>query len=242
MPTAIDLGNETRFDVVADAEHQFFGRFGFAKFGVGIFWADGATVSPSAAGRIHVVYHGPGWKDPDAEVDLFLGFHRYSQAKEPVELDLDMDLPDQDVAAEYGLGHGRLTADGVRYLVGTDGQAPPPEDTVEEVLALLRAADWRGLHGRFVSQFQAGISGSDYERQVREGMVTFGRLVDVVAVGPTTRYEHMSGQAAHVMLEATFDKDGVITAYQSRMDLVYGEVGWRILNMAQLALPLDPAP
>ena len=237
MPTAIDFGNGTRFGVVADTESQLFGRFGFAKVGVGIFWADGATVTPSAEGRIHVLYHGPGSRDPDAKVELFLGLHDYSETKETVELDLDMDLPDQDVAAEHGLGRGRLIADGVTYSVGTDGQAPPPDEAMDEVIALLRESDWRAVHATFSSWFQALVSESTFESEMRKGSAATGKIVGVAAAGPITTYDHMAGQAAFVQLEVTLDKGSVITTYPSRLDLVYGDGGWHVLNITQFGRP-----
>jgi len=242
MPTAIDVGNGTRFGVVADAEHQLFGRFGFAKVGVGVFWADGATVTPSADGRIRVVYQGPGMSDPDAKVELFLGLHEYSETRNPVELDLDMDLPDQDIAAEHGLGHGHLIADGVTYSVGTEGKAPPPDDTVEEVLADLRASDWRGVHATFVSWFQALVSESTFESEMRKGSAATGEIVDVMRAGPITTYDHLAGQAAYVQLKVTLDKDGVVTTYPSRLDLVYGDGRWHLLTISQIGPFAEPSP
>jgi hypothetical protein len=239
--TAVDLGNETHFGVVADTQHPFFGRFGFAKYGIGVFWASGATVTPAADGSIHVVYQGQGWSDPDAKVEIFVGMHKYSDVRLPVELDLDMHVADQPTAAEYGRGRGRLIADGVTYLVGTDGPVPSPDPTVDELLVLIRTEDWRGLHATLVSQFRTAISAAAFESEMRLGLAKAGRLVEVGTAGPITTYDNMAGPAAFVVLEFAIDTDGHIITYPSRVDLVYGDERWQVFNMEQVVTPEEPA-
>jgi hypothetical protein len=237
LRTAVDLGTSTHFTVVVDPENPFFGQFGFARVGAGVFWASGATVTPNSDGSIQVVYAGPGWSDPDADVDIYLGLHDSSEQKIQVDLDLEMTL-----AAKDGAGAGRLIADGVTYEMATSAQAPSPDPTVQSVLELMRASDWRGLYGFFVPEFQTRVSQDDYISEMRKGIARTGAIVNVKTTGAVSIYDMVAWQAADVPLEITLDKNGTISTYASRLELVYGEGRWLIFSIDEIVKPGETSP
>lgn len=236
--TAVDLANGVHFLVVTDPSNPFYGQFGFAKYGVGIYWASGASVSSNPDGTRDVTYVGPGFFDPTAEIDLFLGLHVPSGARNPVSLDLAVEL-----TTANGAGAGRLIADGVSYPIATVSDVPSPDAAIQSIVAAAAAGDWSVVHALFIPQVQAGVTQAAFETEMEDGIAAFGSVTDVSTTGPSTRYDLVSWQSADVPIEFTFDVGGDVVVRPSRIELVYMNSAWRISSLDELgAAPPDETP
>lgn len=236
--TAVDLNNGVHFLVVTDPSHPFFGQFGFAKYDVGVFWASGATVSTHPDGSAEVSYLGPGFVDPSAEVDVFLGLHVSSGTKNPVVLDLDVQL-----ATVNGAGTGRLIAGGITYPIATISNVPSPDPAIQSIVTSATAGNWSAVHGLLIPQVQAMVTQAAFETNMQQGVATFGSVVDVVTTGPSARYDMVTWQSADVPIEFTFSVGGQIVSRPSRIELVYMDSQWLISSMDEIgAAPPDEAP
>lgn len=233
--TAIDLGNEVHFNVIAARSHPLFGRFSFAKRGVGLFWASGASVVDNADGTVWVRYVGDGKFDPNAIVNVYLGLHQPSEAERSARLDLDITLESRD-----GSGVGRLIADGTTYELNAVTEPPPVDAAVATVLELTRRGDWTGLYGRLTPQFQAAMTREQFEAAMRGGFAGLGSIVEVKATAASTVTNQGAWFAASVPLTVTVERNGVRTTYPTRLVLVAVGNEWRVDRIDPIA-PLQSA-
>jgi hypothetical protein len=220
---AVDLGNGVHFSAITASSHSLYGRFSFAKTGVGLFWSSGATVAPNPDGTLRVRYSGPGELDPNADLSIYLGLHRQSGTRQPVQLDLDVTLGLRD-----GSGAGRLIANGTTYELRAAVQPPSLDAAVAEVLALTKRGAWGALYDRFTPQFQSAIGRQQFEDAMRRGLADIGAIVEVRADAPSTVKDHGAWFAATVPLTVTIERNGVRATYPSRVVLVAVGNEWRI--------------
>lgn len=230
--TAVDLGNGVHFNVIASPSHPLFGRFAFGQLGSGVFWASGATVTNNPDGSVDVTYVGSGLRDSAADVDVYLGLHRYSGNEASLPLDLSIHLDATD-----GSGSGRLIADGVTYVLDPVAQPPSAAPEAQAALALIEASDWSGLYAHLLPATQEAMTEAEFVAAMNQGISQSGSIVDVRPTGLVTEYDQGAWHAAAQPFDIDLDIGGQITTQTSRLVLLYVMGEWRVYSIDALAAP-----